>query len=216
MENYLLVSTSLPETEAYLLELQNNHRISPNQILRFNNAESPLTVETFRDVIKLTTHHFDQKTLIVVDNFQNISEVIQNTFLKTLEEHQENVGYVLITTNASAALPTIRSRCQIISLKGSHPNLSEEDKQELETLLNKLKQNPSLLVSSQISLGLKNKKDKAVDFLDKLIVFGRNEIMRKPDRLLARWLKRALNARVAIKNNNLDPELALDQVFVDS
>jgi replication-associated recombination protein RarA len=42
-----------------------------------------------------------------------------NAFLKTLEEPPEHVRFVLLAANPSAVLPTILSRCQLLSLPGS-------------------------------------------------------------------------------------------------
>jgi len=42
-----------------------------------------------------------------------------NAFLKTLEEPPEHVRFVLLAANPEAVLPTIRSRCQRVTLPGS-------------------------------------------------------------------------------------------------
>ncbi len=41
-----------------------------------------------------------------------------NAFLKTLEEPPDHVSFVLVASSASAVLPTIRSRCQLLRLPG--------------------------------------------------------------------------------------------------
>jgi hypothetical protein len=41
-----------------------------------------------------------------------------NAFLKTLEEPPAHVSFVLVAASASAVLPTIRSRCQLLRLPG--------------------------------------------------------------------------------------------------
>lgn len=52
----------------------------------------------------------------VISEAECLGEAAQNSFLKTLEEPPGNTMLLLLTTNPRKLLPTIRSRCQIVSL----------------------------------------------------------------------------------------------------
>ncbi len=58
---------------------------------------------------------------------QNMAEASQNAFLKVLEEPPENVLFILTAANASALLPTVRSRTERFTLAGRpSPAFGEE------------------------------------------------------------------------------------------
>jgi hypothetical protein len=50
---------------------------------------------------------------------EHLPEPSANAFLKTLEEPPEHVVFILLAANPTAVLPTIRSRCQLLTLPGS-------------------------------------------------------------------------------------------------
>ena len=53
----------------------------------------------------------------IIEGAENLSIAAANRLLKTLEEHEKYVYFVLLTENASAVLPTIASRLITIELK---------------------------------------------------------------------------------------------------
>jgi len=233
MKNLLVVSSTREYINDFVTQFLQDHEIPPDRVFTFNNGDTPLTIEEFRELLRLTQRYFDQLQLFVIENFETFSEIMQNTFLKTLEEHQANLGFVLITRNLTKVLPTVRSRCEIVGLKNQVPTLKTEDRQFFEALLKKLENNqtedrqffeallkklennPQHLVSFEAGLGVKNKKEKAIAFLDRFLIFARTELPGySKSTALSRYAKRALEMRDLIENNNLDPEMAIDQVFL--
>lgn len=63
------------------------------------------------------------KKVYIIDNAESMSEESQNCLLKTLEEPPAYAMIILITSNESRILETIKSRCVILKFK----NLSDED-----------------------------------------------------------------------------------------
>ena len=59
---------------------------------------------------------FADKKVFVIKDFDKSTAEAQNKLLKIFEEPNENVYYLLSTTNREKVLPTIRSRCFKISL----------------------------------------------------------------------------------------------------
>ena len=68
-----------------------------------------------------------------------LGEEAQNAFLKTLEEPPPNTLLLLLTVNSRKLLPTIRSRCQTISLLRNRQNYDLAAQKGLFTVLSKLK-----------------------------------------------------------------------------
>jgi DNA polymerase III subunit delta' len=85
-------------------------------------------IESIREMIQFTSltswvpHRF-----VVINHVERMTLQAANALLKTLEEPPAGVHFVLITSNLSQVLPTIRSRCQVV---GFSP-LSEELLREL-------------------------------------------------------------------------------------
>ena len=55
-------------------------------------------------------------SVVILDGAESMSDEAANALLKTLEEPPPQVMFLLLTANDSAVLPTIRSRCQSLSL----------------------------------------------------------------------------------------------------
>ena len=60
---------------------------------------------------------FADKKIFIIKNIENSMEAAQNKLLKTLEEPQANVYFILTTSSINLVLPTIKSRCNKIELK---------------------------------------------------------------------------------------------------
>ena len=58
-----------------------------------------------------------QKKVYIIDNADQMTQEAQNCLLKTLEEPPEFATIILLGNNESAFLPTIKSRCMILSCK---------------------------------------------------------------------------------------------------
>ncbi len=54
--------------------------------------------------------------IVVIKNFENANEIAQNKLLKTLEEPNDTLKFVLTATNEEKLLPTVRSRLKKIFL----------------------------------------------------------------------------------------------------
>lgn len=61
------------------------------------------------------TYQLD-KRVILIDNIEYMQEDSANSFLKTLEEPDENLLFILTSTSKSNLLPTILSRCAIFEI----------------------------------------------------------------------------------------------------
>jgi len=60
---------------------------------------------------------YGKRHICVIDDAHNMQEPAQNSLLKTLEEPVPGAVIILITDNPSALLPTVLSRCQLVTFK---------------------------------------------------------------------------------------------------
>ena len=58
----------------------------------------------------------DGKRIYIICGFERLSRDVSNKILKFLEEPEDNIYAILLTENYEKILPTIVSRCQVISL----------------------------------------------------------------------------------------------------
>ena len=166
-----------------------------------------------------------RRKVYVIDDADLMSEESQNCLLKTLEEPPEYAVIILIVSNESRILPTIKSRCVIIKfqpltskeIKQAKPELSDnliqllegslqnaeniEQKKEqyaqLLNLVNVLENKQLVEVFNSADLLYKGKDDiiTLLEYLN-LIFFSRNEINAIP--IIEKTKKKIL------ANNNYD------------
>ncbi len=86
-----------------LVEYEGVNDIKVDQIRE--GIEDKLFLKPFEGVFKV----------VIVDESERMNRSAQNAFLKTLEEPPPNSVIILLTSSSMVLLPTIRSRCQIVS-----------------------------------------------------------------------------------------------------
>lgn len=94
-------------------------------------------IEDVRNLRRLTSLSFSQKTAILIENIDAASIEAQNAFLKSLEEPQKNILYIISSDNIQAVIPTIVSRCEIVrAYKDKNTNKESEDYTRVDDFLN--------------------------------------------------------------------------------
>lgn len=79
-----------------------------------SRASGTIAVDDVREVVRQTGYrrYTGRRRFVIVDPAEAMQAAAANALLKTLEEPPEGTGFVLVSHNASALLPTILSRCQ--------------------------------------------------------------------------------------------------------
>lgn len=215
MFNLLLITNDQNQADRYLETYCKKQQIKNPNVFRFGEDPANLSIELFRDIIRITERHFPERSMLVINNFQSTTPIMQNTFLKTLEEHQEELIFCLVASSTASVLPTIISRCQVVELRQQQSKLNQSEIEAMTILLKKLEINPGLIVTNELRYTPKTKKETLLTFLNQFISYGQLKLANSDNpHWLAARLKRALTAKTAIEINNLDPELALDHVFL--
>ncbi|MEZ4237516.1 MAG: DNA polymerase III subunit delta' [Myxococcota bacterium] len=88
-----------------------------------SRASRTIPIDAVREAIRQSQYHRygARHRFIVVDPADAMQEPAANALLKTLEEPPAATHFLLITHNARALLPTIRSRCQRMRLGAVDP-----------------------------------------------------------------------------------------------
>ena len=124
-------------------------------------------IDEARNLIAFLNFTVPEKTLIVIKNFQNATEECSNALLKSIEEPQENIIFAIQTTNENTVLPTIRSRCRLISTK---PENYLSENQDIEDFL---KMNPA---EKFAYFDDKKKREEAITFAGRILSFANYKI----------------------------------------
>ncbi len=131
--------------------------------------------------------------VVILEDASALTQVAQNTLLKTLEELPENGLVILGADSDSYFLPTILSRCQIIHVPDVStyptPGVGSE---EIERLIN-----------SNLEERFKyiEKLEERGEFLDGLIIFFRNQLVTNSTPAIAQFLNTLLEAKKWSKQN---------------
>jgi DNA polymerase-3 subunit delta' len=71
----------------------------------------------------------------IVESAEKMTVEAQNSFLRLLEEPPEGAVFILVCLNPAGLLPTVRSRCQLVSVRESDFDGPEAAAREFETLV---------------------------------------------------------------------------------
>lgn len=143
-----------------------------------------------------------------LEDFHLSSLPAQNAFLKLLEEPPINTQFILSVPNIHLLLPTIISRTKVIKLEKKEEGKEEKNfvTQELEKIIN---QKSKKILFSSFTL---NDKEKAADFLEKIIIFFKKRLVF--DNNASSIIKEAIQVKNLLKNNNLNPQLTIDHLLI--
>ena len=82
-----------------------------------------------------TKSSYNGKQIYIIKNAENLNKSSGNTLLKFLEEPEENIIALLVTSNKTKVLETIVSRCQYIVLDSNVESI-EKDKNQVIDIIN--------------------------------------------------------------------------------
>ncbi len=141
----LYFSENIANKNDILVLTNNNYFINEERNIPVLKFEHSIKINEIRQIIQfasLKKTSQKKKRVIIIDNFHLAGEAAQNAFLKTLEEPNDDLVIILVTSNPEDILPTIKSRVQNINfgtltkqeikkiIKVKFPNVSKEAMKE--------------------------------------------------------------------------------------
>lgn len=155
MHAYLIVTTNNQLPTSNINKLTKELKVK--EIL-----EIPLQkIDDVRVLGRFTKLKLSKPTAIILRNIEGATAEATNAFLKNLEEPQDNLYYILTATSIHKVLPTIVSRCQIITVNSQQTTTNNE---EIENFL-------EMTVGQKLAYldKIKDRKE-AIAFLENLIL----------------------------------------------
>lgn len=131
-----------------------------------------------------------QRKVFIIEDAQAMNDSAQNALLKVLEDGPSYLAFLLLVENPQQLLPTIRSRCETLSLVAQPGEDTSEVSGELREKAAQLaalltKGDERTLVEYTVALeNQKMSKDTLLVFLDALEDSLRPELLKTPNRVL--------------------------------
>jgi DNA polymerase-3 subunit delta' len=182
MQTYLIVSQEKNFILDEIAKLKKESGVSPFNLHEIIPSPS-IGIENIRNLQKIfiIKPFGGQNRLVIFYNMEKATKEAQNALLKVLEEPPKNTQIVLTVPNREMLLPTIVSRCQIITQQNPKVNNNEMIKETGKLLKQIFAASPSGRIA--LSQKLTKSKEDVLTFLEALIITLENYLHHLPDEL---------------------------------
>jgi DNA polymerase III subunit delta' len=160
---------------------------------------------------------------IIIPNANEMTPEAQNALLKTLEDHSATTFFVMGTNSRKNLLPTILSRCSIVSLKKEDVDylageiIRIEDKDQSQKSLNTLTLGELDKIFAEKDL---NKKEKALELLKSTLeeerILLRDAIENSKKRQMQNSLEKVklIQKLMTMVERNTNPKLVVERFII--
>ncbi|MBI2622347.1 hypothetical protein HYW66_01795 [Candidatus Microgenomates bacterium] len=217
MHSFLIIGGTPDKRREKALEFAKSYGVSQFDILVIEpTTAGSIGIDKVREVkAKLALKPFNSpfKLGLFLD-FDTATIEAQNAFLKTLEEPPANTIIVLTAHNKDLLLPTVVSRCQVITLATSHEQLATSEFSVFSFQF-------SVLLTGGVGEKLKlaedvgKNREEAAAWLEKMIIFIRQKLAgnhSNPNYL--NFLKSFQKTHTLLSTTNVNPRFALENLFL--
>lgn len=199
------------QRDAIITEFINKNSVLPHNIHRVQLEEKKkeISVSQIRSLLPLFHHQHTQLRIIIIEDYDTVSEEAQNALLKLLEEKTQNTQFFLLVTNVFKVLPTIRSRSHIHSVQQNDTGAVQVD--GVDELANKILASDVTALSHPLVATLTSQK--AIEICDTLL-FSLRATLHKGGTATTGTMKEIMRIKQLIQENNLNPRLGIDALIL--
>jgi hypothetical protein len=215
MHSFLLIGNdekTIQEKVALLCK-QQQVKVIDQKIFTPEKAIGIEDIRLLQEKLSLAPLQSTTKTLIV-NNADTMSIAAQNALLKTLEEPPNNTLIILTATSKDAFLPTVHSRCTLIT---DSYTLVTIDKKEYDSYITFFASLPEYTVAQQMvfAQNIGKTKDTAVNWLKKGIQVSRDLLLETKSMVWAIRIRKMQRTYTLLFKTNSNPRLAMEHLFID-
>ncbi len=184
MVSFIIVAKDKKKREAYAKEFAKEQKINPFDItliekdVTSKTAAQSIGIEVVKQIQKkvFLKPIRSKNKLVIIEDAQLLTPEAQNALLKILEEPPANTLIFLGTPTTQALLPTILSRCQVITLEEEQKKVTEKTLNELNAFIESL---PGISIGEKLKQAeqLAKNKDKAIMWIENLILILRENML---------------------------------------
>ncbi len=217
MNSFILIAKDPTKRKEYLDEFCTKQKISPFDLTTITPDTPSIGIEIIRDMQKHI--HFKplkgEKKLIVIEQAQSLTSEAQNALLKILEEPPLHTYFFLSATSDDAFLPTVLSRCKVITLEDEEEHITEETEEAFLHIFQNLTHDT---IAFKLSLAEKvsSDKSKAKEWLENMITILRKKMLKNPEegREVVLVLEKLQEAHTIMQTTNVNLRLLLEHTFL--
>lgn len=155
---------------------------------------------------------------VILEAFLGMTPDSQNAFLKMLEEPPNDTIIIILTSSLDFVLPTVLSRCKLVSLDKIKQLNNEQIADNLKLLVQLKKGTASKALKIAQDYG--KDREVALAFLEGLLISLQSDIENSSrqfsDREILRILQALQKTYNIIKTTNVAPRFALENLFLSS
>jgi DNA polymerase III delta prime subunit len=213
MQSFLIIGKPIEKAKSYAFELCLKNKIDKIDITLVE-SEKAVGISLVRDIQKrifLKPFKSDQKAVILKTN-NGLTLESQNALLKVLEEPPKNTIIILLVESVESILPTILSRCKVISL--NKENVEQKDLAEYEKILLSL-QNSGVGDRLRLAQDKSKTKEEALNFIEGLILAAENILQKNPNKEFLKAINLMQTTYTKIKSTNTNLRLAMENMFLN-
>ena len=202
----LLISNDKKTLDEYL---NINFKKNANLFFEVIPSTKEYSIEDIKGLIKETKIFHPKIRIYFLANFHLSSIPAQNSFLKLLEEPPSNVQFILSTNNKNSLLPTVVSRTKIVKLENNKKQNVVGAQFIAPVLTGVINHTTTKIPLSSFKI---TDRESAENILLQIIMFFRQRLY--SDKNSPIIIKEVLRLRGLLENNNLNPQLTIDQVLI--
>lgn len=207
----LIVASRIQEKqEEFIKDFIREHAIRSYNIYIIKPIKTEVTIEQIRSIIREVITQVSEPRLFICYSFDNANLEAQNAFLKTLEEKHVQNRFILLASNVERILPTIRSRSKLMLLDSQNNLIAIRP--ETEAFFAELEKTKGYQFLSESVIQNLSREDAEL-FIDEFIIYLRN-ILRKGKKNASPIIKKTLELKRLLQNNNLNPQLTIDTLLI--
>lgn len=207
---HILISTDEMEMQLFVKTYVSKHRISATHVFNIFPEAAEFSVKQIRDIKQDLVLSTKEPRLYILKEFHKSSFEAQNAFLKTLEEHNENIHFILSINNTHNLLPTIKSRSKIVHLPVSKKTFLKDIK--IENALTHLIEKGDNSIFQLVNIKTLDNDQTMRNIVYQFIYFFKKRL--SYDVSASKILSEILNAYHAFENNHIDPQLTIDHILL--
>ncbi len=204
----IIVSSKNDKLDKYVSDFIAQNGIASYYVYKIAPLKTEITIDQIRSIKNEIITKINDKRLFVCYLFDSANLEAQNAFLKTLEEKNEQNIFLLLAKNSERILPTIRSRAKVIHL--DNDNVQQMPNTRL--LFSQLESVTDYSFLSHPDI-LNITRENAELLFDEFVYYLRNSI-KIGDKRTVDIIKKVLQTKNLLLSNNLNPQLAVDSVFI--
>src|SRR3989344_3572048 len=95
--------------------IQKKEKINDENVFIIEPLTKHFSIDQIKEIKKTLIYKVNESRLYVLLNFDLATFEAQNAFLKTLEEHDSFINFILVVSQSHSLLPTLISRSKVVN-----------------------------------------------------------------------------------------------------